>query len=207
MTIAERKEREKEVLKESILDAAMHIFTEKGFSDVSMRNIAERIDYSPTTIYLYFKDKNAVLYALHSRGFKMLREKLSVFLEISHPFERLNVMGKAYIEFALEHPRLYDLMFIIEEPMDCIEETNEHWMEGKNALHVLIDTLKDCMTSGYFPDEDPEVLAVSIWSFLHGLCALKIRGRLNQVISEQNRESIINQCYDNFARVLQSNRV
>jgi AcrR family transcriptional regulator len=65
MTIANRKERQKEELRGKILEAAKALFIERGFEETSIRNIAEKIEYSPTTIYLYFKDKDDIFYSLH----------------------------------------------------------------------------------------------------------------------------------------------
>ena len=70
MGVTERKERHKEDLKKDILTAAKELFTEKGFEATSIRAIAEKIEYSPATIYLYYKDKNEIVHALHQDGFQ-----------------------------------------------------------------------------------------------------------------------------------------
>jgi len=72
MSIIERKKREKEEMRRTILDAAKEIFLEKGFRSASIRNIAEKIEYSPGTIYLYFDDKDAIFHALHEDGFQRM---------------------------------------------------------------------------------------------------------------------------------------
>ena len=71
MGVKERKEREKHDMRELILKAAHQIFVDKSFEEVSIRNIADEIEYSPATIYLYFKDKNEIFYALHTEAFKI----------------------------------------------------------------------------------------------------------------------------------------
>lgn len=72
MGVADRKEREKEEMKTKILEAAKKLFLDHGFEKTSIRNIAEEIEYSPGTIYLYFKDKNELLFALHQEAFQGL---------------------------------------------------------------------------------------------------------------------------------------
>ena len=104
MGINERKERERDVLQKSILTAAREVFLEKGFDQTSIRSIAQRIEYSPTTIYLYYKDKDAILFALHSEGFQLLGSKMEVLNSVENPFERIKAMGREYIRFAMEHP-------------------------------------------------------------------------------------------------------
>ena len=72
MGIFERKERDKQGMRKLILDSAMSLFLEEGFGNVSIRRIAESIEYSPATIYLYFRDKDEILFALHNEGFEEL---------------------------------------------------------------------------------------------------------------------------------------
>ncbi|MEI6899671.1 MAG: helix-turn-helix domain-containing protein, partial [Bacteroidota bacterium] len=89
MGITERKTKERQELKDLILSAAKSLFIEKGIDETSIRNIAERIEYSPATIYLYFKDKDEILHELHSQGFQELGSRMSVLMAVGDPFERL----------------------------------------------------------------------------------------------------------------------
>jgi AcrR family transcriptional regulator len=75
MGITERKERAAQQLRNSILETAMELFLDDGFENVTIRRIAEKIEYSPATVYLYYQDKNEILYALHAEGFDMLYEQ------------------------------------------------------------------------------------------------------------------------------------
>ena len=106
MTIAERRFREKEDMRSLILDAARKVFLEKGYSQTSIRNIAEEMEYSPGTIYLYFKDKDEVFHALHEEGFRRMLEKMQPLEHVPDPFERLRAMGRVYLEFARNNRKL-----------------------------------------------------------------------------------------------------
>src|SRR5215211_3409773 len=99
MTIATRKKKEKEDKRTLILDAARKIFLEKGFTQASIRNIAEEIEHSPGTIYLYFRDKDEIFHALHEEGFGRMLEKMEPLRFVSDPFERLKAMGRVYLDF------------------------------------------------------------------------------------------------------------
>jgi len=190
MTIANRKERQKEELKAKILSAARVLFIERGYEETSIRTIAERIEYSPTTIYLHFKDKDDIFFALHTEGFVLLNQYLRALQNVSDPFERLKAISKAYISFALENPEYYDLMFISRSPMNALEdEHSEKWEEGDKAFGALTTTVAECIALGYFKGMDPEILAFTCWSMVHGVCSLEIRGRC-QVISKLNQEGI-----------------
>ncbi len=189
MTIANRKERQKEELKAKILEAARTLFIERGFEETSIRNIAERIEYSPTTIYLYFKDKDDIFYALHKEGFIILNQYFKTLQNVADPFERLKAINKAYISFALENREYYDLMFISRSPMNALEEDQEKWEEGNKAFGALSGTVAECIAKGYFKGMDPEILSFTCWSMVHGICSLEIRGRC-QVISEENQKDL-----------------
>ena len=76
MGISERKEREKAEMKKQILAAAIELFIEQGFDNVSIRKIAEKIEYSPASIYTYFNDKGAILFDLLQEGFGIFFETL-----------------------------------------------------------------------------------------------------------------------------------
>jgi AcrR family transcriptional regulator len=189
MTIANRKERQKEELKAKILESARELFIEKGYEATSIRNIAERIEYSPTTIYLYFKDKDDIFYALHQEGFRLLNQYFKVLEFVNDPFERLKTIMKAYIKFALENREFYDLMFISRAPMNAIKEDSEEWDEGKKSFDALVQTVVQCIQNGYFGGMDPENLSFTLWSMVHGVCSLEIRERC-VVLTEEKQKGL-----------------
>src|SRR5215813_3940645 len=100
MGVRERRAREKRFLRQEIMDAASELFVREGYENVSMRRIADKIEYSPTTIYLYFKDKAELLEQLCQETFAWLVQKLSKMMEQpGDPVERLKRGLLAYIEF------------------------------------------------------------------------------------------------------------
>ena len=175
MTVATRKQREKEEMRQLILDAARKLFLEKGFDQASIRNIAEQIEYSPGTIYLYFKEKDEIFFALHEEGFGKLLQSMAPLQYVADPFERLKAMGRIYMEFAKNNKDYYDLMFIMNSPMNAAEK--EKWAMGDSALEHLKNVLRDCQSVGRFQGMDIEDLSFIIWSTMHGMCALYCRDR------------------------------
>nr|WP_294861814.1 TetR/AcrR family transcriptional regulator [uncultured Fluviicola sp.] len=202
MGINERKEREKEVLQKSILTAAREVFLEKGFDQTSIRSIAQRIEYSPTTIYLYYKDKDAILFALHSEGFQLLGSKLEVLYSVENPYERLKAMGRIYLQFASDHPDYYDLMFVQKSPLSKLED-DEMWKEGSSAFDGLKATIQQCMDEGYLTFGDAETGAYVVWSTMHGMCNLYDRGRC-KVLDPEKGEKIIELGFEEFIRMMDS---
>jgi AcrR family transcriptional regulator len=199
MGSTERKAREKEELRTLILAGAMKLFAEKGVANVTIRNIADAVEYSVGTVYVYFKDKNAILHALHSKGFIDLRSRFLVLLNVADPMERLKASGKVYIQFAQEQPDMYDLMFNTEAPMDFVkDEPGDEWNEGKATFGFVRTMVQDCMAVGHFSGHEPEALSFLIWSVVHGMCSLKISCRTDVVSLEQPAE----QGYAEFLRMM-----
>lgn len=178
MGITERKEREREEMRRRILDAAKALFLEQGFDKTSIRNIADYIEYSPGTIYLYFKDKNELLLALHTEAFELFGKHLSRNVHELTPIDRLAQMGKNYIQYALQNPELYELMFMMRGPIDSLVCQREPWTEGLQSFETLRDVVRDCHKEGYLSAYQVDHATLLIWSFVHGLVSLHTRNRL-----------------------------
>lgn len=201
MGIVERKEREKEEMRRRIIDAAQHLYVQNGYEKLSIRAIADEIEYSPATIYLYFKDKSEVIYAVHQQAFAKLMNEFRSILVISDPFEKLIAMGKQYTRFAIENPELFDVMFIITAPMEALECREEIWSEGRIAFGMLVQVVQECISAGVFQPQDPEVAAMMIWSTIHGYTALFVRKRLN-MFSDERRAELMEQAFTLFCNTL-----
>ena len=184
-----------------ILDAAQQLFLTNGFDKVSIRNIADAIEYSPATIYLYYKDKNELLFALHQRGFVKMVGEFRPLLELTDPFEKIVEMGRAYIRFAIENPELFDLMFIMTAPMDKLEE--EEWEEGDQAFGLLVQVVQECMDAGVFKQHDVRAASMMIWSGIHGYTALFLRKRLG-MFPDCDRQLIMDDAFNLFCQTLKN---
>ena len=186
MGIAERKEKQKQDIKKMILDASMKLFIEEGFDNVTMRKIADLIEYSPTTVYLYFKDKNEIFFHLHELGFQKMLEMNSNLPEIKNPLMRLYKMGENYINFGMENQEFYDVMFIQRAPMEALEQMeNCDWSLGDTAIGALQILLQECMEKGLIQKAPVEAVAMAIWGMVHGLVSLAIRNRLNKLVPKE----------------------
>ena len=202
MAIADRKAKDKEDLKALILKAAKKLFVEKGVEQTTIRSIATAIDYSVGTVYVYFKDKNAILHALHTQGFTQLSGDFKVLYNVSDPMERLKAMGKVYIKFAITNHDMYDLMFSLKAPMEFLDAINqEEWNEGKATFDVLRTTVKQCMDKGHFKGHQLEPLAFMIWGLVHGMCSLEINKRSGGV-NLGKPENIVEEGYGEFLRIM-----
>lgn len=180
----ERRDREKKEMRDKILNAALKLFVEKGFENVSIRKIAKRIEYSPGTIYLYFKDKDEIFFELHNLCFGEFFKVQQEVQNISDPIERLQAHGKAYINFAMQNPKYYDLMFISRRPAKKIKKFGD-WALGDRTYDLLKQNIMQCMKVGAFQGIDIEIAAFSLWSYVHGIASLYVRDRLKLLPEEQ----------------------
>lgn len=199
MGIKERKENEKSEMKELILRTAMRLFLDKGFNNITIRNIAEKIEYSPATIYLYFKNKDEILYTLRKEGFEKLYEWQKTSLHTDDPLKRLLKHGEAYVLFALENPEYYDLMFMMRSPVKHTKETN-FYDTGLKSYELLKNNVYECMTQGLFPRMNVDIVAFSLWSYVHGVASLIIRSR-GIMFPEEQVNSIIKGSLDFMLKI------
>jgi AcrR family transcriptional regulator len=181
MGIIERKEKQKQEIRKLILDASIKLFVEHGFSNVTIRKIADLIEYSPTTVYLYFKDKNEIFYSLHELGFQQ-------FLALNRN------LGENYIRFGLENPEFYDIMFIQQAPMEALKHMeNCDWTYGDAALNRLKQTVQECMHQGMLQPANVETVSLGIWGMVHGLVSLAIRQRIDKLVPAEKIEETMHQ--------------
>lgn len=191
MSIVERKVREREEMRKLIMAKSLELFLEEGIENVTIRRIAEKIEYSPATVYLYFKDKGEIINALHVEGFEKLYSMQVSLNSISDPIERLRQQGRVYIKFALENPGYYDLMFIAKSIAEDISETNL-WDVGERSYQYLRDNVQDCINHGYFGNTNIDAASFAMWSIVHGMVSLMIRKRC-LMMPQDKMEYIINE--------------
>jgi AcrR family transcriptional regulator len=178
MGVVERRAREKEALRTKIIEATSQLMVEEGVESVSIRRIAERIEYSPATIYLYFKDKAELIDAICEELFGQMVEVLgSVGAEETDPLKKLRAGMRGYIEFGMSHPSHYLAVFgsvhqPTEEPRP--DQPNDAKRLGMEAFEILRQILRLCINQGVLPECDVETTSHAAWMCLHGITILMI---------------------------------
>ena len=170
----DRREREREEIRTRILDAARELFASEGVESVTMRRIADRIEYSPTAIYFHFRDKDALLAELCDCDFRAFSQNFAAIARIPDPVERLRQAGRAYVDFGLVHPSHYRLMFMT--PKTAQSQTIEKGNPDEDAYAFLKGIIADLQAQGRLRDEyqNVDLAAQVIWSAIHGVVALDI---------------------------------
>jgi AcrR family transcriptional regulator len=179
MAVADRRERERLETRTKILDAARDLFVERGYENVSMRRIAETIEYSPTAIYVHFKDKEALFHEVCAHDFRGLGEACADLASVRDPIERIRQIGHAYMRFALEHPNHYRLMFMTRKaPPPPPEELAKTLADNPTlgGYGLLRGAVEDALAQDRFRPglRDAELLAQTFWSVVHGVVSLQI---------------------------------
>jgi len=171
----ERRERGKLELRQTILEAAVKLFEEQGgFENFSLRQVAEEIGYSATTIYLYFRDKDELLFYVVVEGFREFGQQLEEgYRSSTDPVERLLNIGRAYVQFGLDHPMHYRLMFI--QRGDFLERPPPEGFESVlDSFDILQRAVGEAMSAGTLPKGDVEAYSSTLWVSVHGLVSLHL---------------------------------
>jgi AcrR family transcriptional regulator len=175
MGIKERKLREKEVLRYRIMEAASEILIEEGYKNFSVRKIAQKIEYSPTTIYLYFKDKTDLIFNLLENTFSKFIEELEGSVKTAgSPLEKVEQLIEAYVRIGLKYPNHYRIMFANE----IQGEKEFRWLEegtfNKKAFDYLLRSVTQCFENRDEKDVDVVATCQVLWASVHGLTSILI---------------------------------
>ncbi|MFM0521426.1 MULTISPECIES: TetR/AcrR family transcriptional regulator [Caballeronia] len=179
----EQRREQRQALRERILEVSREIVKREGFASLSMRKLAEAIDYSPAALYLHFKSRGDIARALRREGHASLRDAFVAHTSIADPAARLNAMGRAYVEFGLAEPETYRLMFMepagsAEAAADADDNGNGHAAEsGAATLSLIADAFVELRAADRLPPRAaPIACAEGLWANLHGIVALKLNG-------------------------------
>jgi AcrR family transcriptional regulator len=168
MGIRERQDRERQAVRLAILDAARDLFVDEGYRNVSIRKIAERIEYSPAAIYSYFASKDDIFFALAEEGFRRLDAKVRGVHGHEDPLEEVRACWWAYYEFSREQREFFELMFVDRS----VPQITEQWT-GLAFVHQMLEfaasRIQRCVDAGIFPaDTQADVAMHLIWGALTG---------------------------------------
>jgi AcrR family transcriptional regulator len=178
MGVAERRTREKEALRAKILEATSRLMVTEGPESVSIRRIAEQIEYSPATIYLYFKDKAELIDAICQELFGQMIEELGAAVaQETDPLKRFRLGLRAYIDFGISHPNHYLAVFgAPQHPREDAppSDHNEAHRLGLEAFDILRQVIRGCIGQGVLPPGDVETTSHAAWMCMHGITSLMI---------------------------------
>lgn len=168
---------DREKLRASILNAARSLFVARGIEAVSMREIAKKINYSATTLYNHFADKEALLQAVCDEDFLALAAGMQNIMQMPNLIDRIQALGKGYAMFALQHPNHYRLMFMTPRAPCNLEITKiQQGNTEQDAYAQLKFVVQEAFEAGLFRQDLThfELIAQTLWASTHGVCSLEI---------------------------------
>lgn len=188
------REQRQAQMKRRILDAAMKLFVQQGFDNITMRNIAAAIGFSPGATYRYFESKDDIFFALRGEGFDRFYRRQLDGRTSGDPARKLREHALVYIGFALDHPEYYEIMFLMRAPVERAVEKKE-WHATKKSLDLLRDDLREAAEAGLLAGFDLEALTLLFWSSLHGVMSL-LMSRRTAPHSSQSPEELATKVVD-----------
>src|SRR5215470_4111205 len=177
MGVKERREREKSETRDKILDAARELFVTEGYEGVSMRRVADKIEYSPTAIYVHFADKQELFRELCHQDYARLAEVFQSSVTTTDPIERLRQIGGIYIDFGTRYPNHYKFMFMTPFPMHEHEDDREIMGNPEMDAYAFLKwAVQQAIDAGCFREElkDAALVSQTLWASVHGVIALHI---------------------------------
>ena len=185
MGIKERQERDREAVSRSILDAARELIDSEGYRNVSIRKIAEKIEYSPAAIYGYFPSKDDIFYALAEEGFRLLHAsddatELDAALAHLEPLDRVKAIFWRFYEFSRQHPQYFELMFV-DRSVPRISQAYERFTFARDMKAHLVNHIQACIDSGALPSHLNATVVFRLLTMgLFGAAMLRLSDRLGR---------------------------
>jgi len=190
MGIKERQTRDRETMRRAILDAARELFVAEGYGNVSIRKIAERIEYSPAAIYGYFPSKDDIFFALAEEGFRLLCDRGAALRPESAdvpPLDRIRAIFWRLYEFSREHPQYFDLMFV-DRAVPRISREYERFAFAREMKGNIIHAIQDAVDAGVLPrGANPAAVMRLMTVGILGIAVLRLSERLT---ADENADAL-----------------
>lgn len=164
--------------RERILTCACELYLEDGLDGFSMRKLAKAVGVTAPALYRHYESKERVLLDVVGEAYDLLVRYLYRALQGRTPEERFRMAGQGYLDFALEQPRYYEVLFANPELMGIGETSPEVETQACAVGQFWQDRVRECMDAGIFRSTDPESIGVTLWAHAHGLISLYLMGAL-----------------------------
>ena len=193
MGLSERKIKHRQEVRASILEAAQDVVLKEGWEALSIRKIAEAIDYSVPVIYDHFINKDALLLEFVKQGFGLLNTELERATEsIDDPEMQIRAIGNAYLKFAADHKEYYRLMFGLGIP-SC--ESVKEIAELNNFVHIVIEPISILIKQNTRKQMEERIKFKSFWAALHGLISIDI---MDITVRKSTNKNVLEDFFESF---------
>lgn len=169
-----------------ILACACDLYLKEGPEGFSMRKLAREVGVTAPALYRHYESKERVLIAVVSEAFKILSQYLYRALEGVDPWDRYSRAGRAYLDFALDHPRLYEMIYASCDSMGFDQQPPEIEAQACAVGQFFHDRVRECMDAGIIEPGIPEDVSITFWAHAHGLISIYLKKMVDRV--EQDDE-------------------
>ena len=193
-------------LRSALLDTAMTVISELGPQGLTIREVARRVGVSHAAPYRHFADKNELILAAVEQGFELMRATMDKEKAAAEPdpVSQFAASGMAYVNFALEHPAYYRVMF----SGDLLSTTGDITLQhtSRDALQEMVSNIIECQQLGLIRQGDPVTQALALWSTIHGFVSLINDRRIDHVIEKPHsvqsiRDAVLTTLFDGLGPV------
>ncbi len=172
-------------LKNALISAGIEILSKEGLAGLSIRKVAKKAGVSHAAPYAHFADKQALIAAISTEGYRRLYDQLSAAVE-SHkdnPQQMLVEVGWAYIQFAMRDPEHFKTMFsgVIEQEKDYPEFREM----SQKSFELLVSLVRDCQEAGLLAPGSADMVSISLWSLVHGFVLLLLESQISHTLLDR----------------------
>lgn len=179
------EETKQQNLKQRIIEAARQVLLSEGYRNCSLRKIAREIDVSATSIYLHFEDKDDLVHTLMEEAIERLNNQLEQSIKsLDDPIIKLDALAHEYTAFALEHPREYQVIYLISSE-EMSRYPKEKFRKARKGYEIVTEVLKEGVSSGLIAEKKPRMAAYTFWAQLHGVMSVVLSKRLDTRIDQE----------------------
>lgn len=172
-------------LKKEIVEAARQVLLSDGYRNFSLRKIARTIDVSATSIYLHFENKDDLVHTLIEEAIQRLNSRLEkVIATGTDPIERLEALAREYVDFALNYPREYQVIYLVSSD-EMTRYPKEKFRKARKGYELVIKVLQQGVEAGLIAEDQPRLAAYTFWAQLHGVMSVVLSKRLDTRIDQQ----------------------
>ena len=176
--IAERRAEEKERRRAEILDAAEGLYAKQGWDALTVDQVAKCARLSRALVYVYFRDKEALLFAIGERAMRLLRDRfIQAAAEHARGMDKVEGIGRAYMAYAYEFPHYFDFCSRFQAHSVALDPGSHEGacrLAGDEAIGVVVQAIEAGLNDGSIRADvgDPLLLATTLWAFTHGIIQL-----------------------------------
>lgn len=180
--MSEAKQKE---LKQRIIHAARNVLLDNGYRNFSLRKIAREINVSATSIYLHFENKDDLVHTLMEEAIERLNGQLAQSItKFDDPISKLSALAYEYVGFALDHPREYQIIYLISSE-EMTRYPKEKFRKARKGYEIVTEVLSEGVESGLIAEQKPRIAAYTFWAQLHGVMSVVLSKRLDTRIDQE----------------------